>query len=111
ARRRRRDNGVGDVAVVQVVVDAGYGNGLRCIPVAGREREARQTDRALRRVARAQPDGHVGGRLRVEPHGERGRAAGLGRGQTGGRVDDNGDSVVVDVGDGDVDRIDPVIFA
>ena len=42
AGRRRVDDVVGDVAVVDGVVDAGDGDGLRNIPVGGREREARR---------------------------------------------------------------------
>ena len=57
AARRGHDR-VGDVAVVEDVVDAGHRHGLRRVPVRGRKGDARR-DRPLRGIARAQADRHV----------------------------------------------------
>ena len=109
ARRRRGDDRVDDVAVVDQVVDAGHRHRLRRVPVRGRERHARRTDRALRRVARAQADRHVRRRLRVQHDRERRRAAAFGRRQAGGRADRDAGGVVVGVGHRHVERVQAVV--
>ena len=74
---RGGDDRVADGAVVQGVVDAGDGHGLRHVPVGGGEGQTGRRDRAFAGVARGQGDGHIRGRLGVEHDREGGGAAGL----------------------------------
>ena len=101
---------VGDVAVVQGVVDAGDGHGLRRVPVRGRERDARRRDRAFgrRRSSSARCVTSAVGLLvsttvnvAVPP------ASVVVRPDVGRDGDARG--VVVGVGDRDVIRVDPVV--
>src|SRR5207247_1677933 len=74
-------DGIGDVAVVDEIIDAGDGDGLGGVPVGGGEREAGGGGRAFGGVAGREADGHVGGRLAVEDDRGAGRAASFGGGQ------------------------------
>src|SRR5205085_339560 len=50
ARGRSSDDGIGNVPVVLVVIDAGHGNGLRRVPIGGGERQTRGRYSTFRRV-------------------------------------------------------------
>ena len=78
AGRSQRDV-VDPRAVCQGIVLAGDGDGGIGVPVGGRERQRTRIHRALIGVAAGHRDGHVRRRLRVQPDGEAGGTAGLGR--------------------------------
>src|SRR5204863_655687 len=94
---------------VERFVCVGLRRGLLRLPVGGGERGGGRTDGAFGRVARGQGDRHIGGRLRREYYGERGRPAGLGRRQACHRRHRDPDGVVVRVGDRDIARINAVV--
>ena len=86
AHRRGEDHLVGDAARL-VVVDARDGDRLGHVPVGRREGQAGRRDGPLRRVARAQVQGHVGRRLGGQHDRELRRVARLARDQTRRRGD------------------------
>ena len=63
---------VGDIAVVQGVVDAGDGHGLGHVPVGAVKVRRGLSRRALGRIAAGEVDGDRRGRLAGEHHGEGG---------------------------------------
>ena len=111
AGRQRGQDGVDDVAVGYGIVDAGDGDGLRRVPVRGGEGQAGRADGAFRRVVRTQANRHVRGRLRIQDHRERRRAAAFRREQARRRIDRDAGRVVVDARDRDVARVLPVVTA
>jgi len=92
-----------------MVVRAGDSYCLRRVPVRGREDEGGRRHRPFAGVARRHGNGHIGRRLAVEPHGEGGRTAGLGRHQSRRWRDRNSGRIVVGVRYRDVGRIETVV--
>src|SRR5207247_1876712 len=97
------------VAVHDRIVHAGCGDGLRGVPVAGGEGQAGWRDRPLRGVVRGKADGHIGGGLRGQHQGERGRPARFRGGQAGGGGNGDAGRVVILVGDRDIRRVQIVV--
>ena len=105
-----QDNVVGLRAIVDVVVNAGDGDGLVGVPVAGGERQAGGVGSTLAGVPAAHRNRYAGGRLGVELDGERGgtpRFRCLATHRTGRQAG----TVVVGGGDADVDVVQVVVDA
>ena len=109
ARGGRQHDGVGDVSVIDVVVDAGDGDSLGHIPVRRGEAQETRTRRTFRGVAGVDREKHVRGRLTGEDHRERGGRTGFGRRQTGDRRHGDTSDVVVRSGAEHVVRIHAVV--
>ena len=103
AAGRIQDDLVGLIAVVRGVVHTGDGHRLGVIPVAGRERQAARTRRALGGGVTGHADEDAVGRFAVQFDGERvgsAIAAGLGHGGRTAALDDRQARRVVIGGDG-----------
>ena len=103
-------DGVALVAVVQRIIDTSDGDRLIRIPVGGGEREGGRRDRAFAGGGTAHANRHVGGGLAAELDGERCRPSGFG-GVAADAADGEACRLVIGVGDGDINRIQPAVAA
>ena len=88
-----------DIAIVDIIVDPGDGDYLRCLPIRGGEAQRCRRDGPFSYIATGKPNDYRAGWLGIQYNREGGGAARLRGDQTGGRGYRDARGIVVGIGD------------